>query len=535
MDELYRAGGYTREVREYGLPDGARGTLPELLAATGLPVHSFGERLGRAWRGAVEKVPEDSPWRDFRLFAADVCPAWGARLAELTAETGLHPAEAAVGTGLRPVNADEPLGPGNFRIVDNPRYRRPGGPVQLGDRRVSVDVLAEEADLSPKTVRRLLAEGRTPAEVLAWTAAHPEGAERGAYHASWLDADHHAEREQLRSMWDGMVNRCTNPQAKGFERYGGRGIAVHPRWRVREQFVDDVLEGYLAHVAAHGRRQTTLDRIDPDGDYAPDNCRWATYRQQNINRRGAHQHVLRDGRRLNTEQFAEAFGVSIDFVGRCLHVWRRIKGAHTWPCRGHFLEDCVPGFTNGLVMARRDPSKPLGPDNHWWALSNRASAASGELPDGTPCTRADLAAATGLTVNQVTVKLRSGVTAAELWLAAGNPSTAPLRARRAFPNGGARTTVVVVNGRAYTLRQLGPAFGLTDAQVRQLHSAWLNTCTHPVGWPDESAFVAWSLPGFRACLARGGRARLQRRPGVPRDTPLGPATAEWRAARTSVD
>lgn len=115
MNDLYRAGGYTRAVREYGLPDGGRGTLPELLAATGLPVHSFGERLVRAWRGAAKNVPADSPWRDFRAFAADVCPAWGALLARLVAETGLHP-----------VNADAPFGQDNFRVVDDRRYRRPG-------------------------------------------------------------------------------------------------------------------------------------------------------------------------------------------------------------------------------------------------------------------------------------------------------------------------------------------------------------------------------------------------------------------------
>lgn len=76
--------------------------------------------------------------------------------------------------------------------------------------------------------------------------------------------------------WEAMHQRCRNPNKDGFERYGGRGITVCERWRDFENFLADMGERPAGK---------TLDRYpNPDGDYEPLNCRWATPKEQQANR-----------------------------------------------------------------------------------------------------------------------------------------------------------------------------------------------------------------------------------------------------------
>ena len=80
--------------------------------------------------------------------------------------------------------------------------------------------------------------------------------------------------------WIAMKSRCYNPKAFGYKDYGARGITVCQRWRNKQDGFQNFLRDMGPRPAGH-----TLDRKKVNGNYEPDNCRWATAKQQQNNRR----------------------------------------------------------------------------------------------------------------------------------------------------------------------------------------------------------------------------------------------------------
>jgi hypothetical protein len=97
-----------------------------------------------------------------------------------------------------------------------------------------------------------------------------------------------------------MHKRCENPNQKTFGYYGGRGIKVCKRWNDFQNFYEDM---------GNCPDSYTLDRIDCNGNYEPNNCRWASKKEQARNRRGNHL-ITFNGKTQCVSAWAEEVGIT---------------------------------------------------------------------------------------------------------------------------------------------------------------------------------------------------------------------------------
>lgn len=115
----------------------------------------------------------------------------------------------------------------------------------------------------------------------------------GCYHKKILgdlNRKHNlAHKCKLYSVWKSMNGRCNNQNDKSYKNYGGRGIKVCDVWRNDfKAFYDwSYNNGYKEEKAKSGLNLLTIDRIDNDLDYSPNNCRWITNKEQSKNKRNS--------------------------------------------------------------------------------------------------------------------------------------------------------------------------------------------------------------------------------------------------------
>lgn len=124
---------------------------------------------------------------------------------------------------------------------------------------------------------------------------------------------HNGFGTRLYSIWNSMRQRCNNANSKAYRNYGGRGITICPEWDDYSVFRDWAYSSGYDDSAMRG--ECTLDRVDVDGPYSPDNCRWATMRLQSNNKRNTPTYEL-NGETRSLAEWAEITGVKYQTLFR---------------------------------------------------------------------------------------------------------------------------------------------------------------------------------------------------------------------------
>lgn len=127
----------------------------------------------------------------------------------------------------------------------------------------------------------------------------------------------------LKSLWHAMRTRCTNPKREDYQYYGARGIYVCERWNDFSKFIED--------MGPRPSPKHTVDRIDVDGPYSPENCRWSDIPEQANNKRTS-CYVTYKGDTKTVSQWAEELKMSRGTLNY------RIKN---WPMEKAFTEPVI--------------------------------------------------------------------------------------------------------------------------------------------------------------------------------------------------
>jgi hypothetical protein len=120
------------------------------------------------------------------------------------------------------------------------------------------------------------------------------------------NAKHGGYGTRLYSAWHGIRARCNNPNNHGYSHYGGRGVKICKEWDDFALFRAWALENGYDETAPFGK--CTLDRIDPNGDYCPENCRWVSAKEQANNRRN-NRIVTYEGEKYTLSALCEKTGI----------------------------------------------------------------------------------------------------------------------------------------------------------------------------------------------------------------------------------
>lgn len=153
--------------------------------------------------------------------------------------------------------------------------------------------------------------------------------------------------EAERRIWNGMLQRCYNPKnVPVYKHYGGAGVRVCREWK-------NNFQQFLSDMGPRPSPKHSIDRYpNPHGNYEPTNCRWATAREQALNKRATAK-VFWEGRMMTVNEFAAKIGVRPPMIRRRLKAGWTVEDALTTPSgakcksskhgRNEYPEDWIDG------------------------------------------------------------------------------------------------------------------------------------------------------------------------------------------------
>jgi hypothetical protein len=143
--------------------------------------------------------------------------------------------------------------------------------------------------------------------------------------ASEANTKHGGSKLKEYRVWSEMIQRCTNPNSRYYFNYGGRGIKVCDQWLDFANFISDM-----------GSRpeKTCLDRINNDGDYSPENCKWST-RTQQMNNTRKNVVIEFNGQSMTRTEWARKLGLNPHTLKRRFYDgWPKEKALTTPTLKG---------------------------------------------------------------------------------------------------------------------------------------------------------------------------------------------------------
>ena len=129
--------------------------------------------------------------------------------------------------------------------------------------------------------------------------------------------------------WKGMRARCNNSNEPRYPYYGGRGITICRRW--------DKFENFLSDMGKRPKFKTSIDRIDNEGNYTPENCHWATHTEQMRNTRNNHM-ITHIGITMCMKEWSEHLGIRYGLLNSRINVLKwPVERALTEPVKERYL------------------------------------------------------------------------------------------------------------------------------------------------------------------------------------------------------